>query len=66
MPDLRSTSHTTMVQVYQEFPTDENTGMNLENGMSNKLSMNNSKIIFPLSAEYVNIKNLFTLFLFAP
>ena len=49
-----------------QFPTDENPGINLENGMSSKLSMNNSKIISPLSAEYVNIKNLFTLLLFAP
>ena len=57
---VRSHYHGTSLSIVQ-FLTNENLGINLENGLSSEQSKNNSKKLSPLPAEYVNIKKLFTL-----
>ena len=63
MPNLRSLNHIIMKQVYQlvQFLTNENPGINLENGLSSEQSKKNSKKLSLLPAKYVNIKQIFTL-----
>ena len=63
MPNLRSLNHIIMKQVYQlvQFSTNENPGIDHENGLSSEQSKKNSKKVSLLSAKYVNIKQIFTL-----
>ena len=57
---VKSHYHGTSLLVVQ-FETNENPGINLENGLSSEQSSNNSKKRSPLPAEYVHIKKLFIL-----
>ena len=54
---VKSHYHGTSLSIVQ-FPTNENPGINLENGLSSEQSKSNSKKRSPLPAEYVNINKL--------
>lgn len=56
----KSHYHGTSLSIVQ-FPTNENPGINLKNSLSSEQNKNNSKKLFPLPAEYVDVKKLFTL-----
>ena len=55
---IKSHYHRTSLSVVQ-FPTIENTGINLKNGTQSEQNKKNSKKLSPLPAEYKNIKKLF-------
>ena len=56
---FKSHYHGTTSLTIVQSPTNENPGINLQNGLSSEQSNNNSKKPSPLPAEYVKIKNIF-------